>query len=304
MPDHEPVSLRQLQVLVSLVDHGSFTRAADHLGLRQSTVSGHLADLERRLGGRLLERSRSGVRTTPIGEAVLEPAREALRNERGVRAAAAEVAGLVAGRLAVGGSTIPASYLIPEHIARFRGRHPEVSLQLRTGDSGEVVDWISSGQVDVGIVGRRTTAKGLHSEEVHGDELVFICSPDHDLASAPPISTRRALAEPIVLREPGSGTNAAMMEALDDGGHEQQLEVVMEVGSTEAAKAAVRAGLGLSVVSLLAVRDELEAGSLARLEVSDFDVRRSFWLVTRDDAKLTPAARAFRDLVMAAAEHT
>lgn len=297
MTADEPVSLRQLQVLVALVDFGSFTKAAAHLGLGQSTVSGHLADLERRLGGRLLERDRSGVRPTPVGEAILRPARETLRAEQHVREAAADVSGLLAGRLVVGGSTIPAVYLIPEHVGQFRRQHPDVSLQLRTGDSREIVDWVVSGHVDVGIVGRQPAARGLWSAALQEDELVFVCSPDHPLAAVNHVSLTNALAEPIVMREPGSGTHAATMAAFGAIDRAQSLDVVLEVGSTEAAKAAVRAGLGLSVVSRLAVREEIASGSLCRVSVDGFDVKRSFWLVARVEARLTPAARAFRDMV-------
>ena len=136
----DPLSIRQLEVFVALVEKESFTRAAQHLQLSQSTVSGHVADLERRLGVRLVERERSGVRTTAAGDALLRPAREVLQAERNARMSVEELSGLLKGSLVVGGSTIPASYLLPEIFARFHGEHPGVALRMLTGDSREIVD--------------------------------------------------------------------------------------------------------------------------------------------------------------------
>lgn len=294
MTASEPLSTRQLQVLVALVDLGSFTKAAAHLGLGQSTVSGHVADLERRLGGRLLERDRSGVRPTPLGEAVLRPARDALRAERAVRRSAADQSGLFAGRLAVGGSTIPAVYLLPAHLARFRRQHPEVTLRLLTGDSREIVEGVLAGDVDVGVVGVRPVGKGLWSAPLEEDELVLVCAPSHPFAKRSRVSVQQTMLEPIVLRERGSGTRAAMLEAFRGIDAKYQLDTVLEVGSTEAVKAAVRAGLGVSFVSRLAVRDELADERLCQVKVSGFHVPRTFWVVTRTESRLGPATRAFR----------
>src|SRR5262245_23058217 len=110
MSVNDPLSIRQLEVFVALVEQGSFTKAARHLELSQSTVSGHMADLERRLGIRLVERDRNGVQPTAGGRALLLPARQALQAERGARMAVQELSGLLRGTLVVGGSTIPASY--------------------------------------------------------------------------------------------------------------------------------------------------------------------------------------------------
>ena len=298
MTTSEPLSTRQLQILIALVDLGSFTKAAAHLGLSQSTVSGHIADLERRLGGRLLERDRSGVRPTPLGEAVLRPARDTLRGELAVRRTAADQSGLLSGRLGVGGSTTPAVHLLPELLARFRGRHSEVALRLVTGDSRDIVEGVTAGDVDVGVVGVQPTTKGLWSDPLARDELVLVCSPEHAFAGRARISARQVMREPVVLREPGSGTRTAMLQALRKADPKKQLDVVLEVGSTETVKAAVRAGLGVSFVSDLAVRDEVEAGHLCRVKVSDLHVPRSFWVVTRTDTHLSPAARAFRSEVL------
>jgi len=299
--DSDPLSIRQLEVFVALVEQGSFTRAARHLELSQSTVSGHVADLERRLGVRLVERDRSGVRTTAPGKALLRPAREVLQAERNARMAVQELAGLLRGSLVVGGSTIPASYLLPAIFGRFHAEHPGVSLRLVTGDSQQVLERVRTADVEVGIVGARPNDNGLLASKIGEDVLTLILAPDHPLADRSTLPVTEFLELSLVMREPGSGTRAATEAALkkligDEAAHE--LVIACEVGSTEAQKAAVRAGLGVAFVSSLAVADELAHGTLKTARLKGFDVRREFFLVTRPDEFLSPAARAFRDVAV------
>lgn len=291
--DTDPLSIRQLQVFVALVEQGSFTKAARHLGLSQSTVSGHIADLEKRLGMRVVGRERSGVTPSGTGAVLLKPARDVLRAERHVRMAAAAMTGLLQGTLVVGGSTIPAVYILPKLLGAFRQRHDGVAVNLVTGDSGDIVEQVLHGDVDVGAVGIRPRIRGLVSEVVGQDALVLIVPADHELARAGPVTREQVLAQRFVLREEGSGTRSAMLQALgvDESAHE--LDVVCQVGSTEAVKAAVRAGLGVSFVSNLSLDEALAAGSVATVEVAGLELQRSFYLVAREPQNLSPAGQAF-----------
>ncbi|MHC5012190.1 MAG: LysR substrate-binding domain-containing protein [Planctomycetota bacterium] len=298
----EPLSIRQLEVFVSLVDHESFTRAARHLGLSQSTVSGHIADLERRLDVRVVERGRARVRVTPAGQALIGPARRTLQSERATRMAVEELRGLLRGRLVVGGSTIPAVYLLPRLLGRFHDLHPDVSLRVVTGDSGEIVEAVRGSNLELGIVGTRPTGTGLESLPVGEDGLSFVLPPDHALAKRRAVTVEEALACPLILREEGSGTREATLRALEaaqDGEKPPPMHVVAEAGSTESVKAFVRAGIGTAFLSSLAVADEIAAGTLTAVRVEGVDVRRTFHLVTREDAYLGPAARALKDLAVA-----
>ncbi len=298
----EPLSIRQLEVFVALVDRGSFTKAAEDLGLSQSTVSGHIADLERRLGVLVVERGHRNVRSTAAGEALLGPARATLKAERTTRMAVEELTGLLRGQLSIGGSTIPATYLLPPIMARFHERYPDIALRLVTGDSQETLDRIHASEVELGVIGATPDEQSFDAKRVGEDHLALIVPPTHPFAREKRVTVDAVLAEPMVIREEGSGTRAAVVSALvgDSGVHPgQRLNVVCEVGSTESSKAAVRAGVGISFVSDLAVRDELASGALATAEVEGVDVRRTFWLVTRKGAYLGPAARAFFDLELA-----
>ncbi len=292
----EPLSIRQLEAFVALVDQGSFTRAARHLELSQSTVSGHIADLERRLGVRVVDRDRQGVKPTAAGQALLRAARETLRAERSARAVITELTGLLQGSLVVGASTIPASYLMPRLLARFGKRHPGVSLRLVTADSREILERIRSGELELGAVGLRPEDGSLRDHALGEDRLVLVVAPDHELARRKSVPVEELLRHSFVMREEGSGTRAATLAGLAaalGAKSAPKLQAVLEVGSAEAIKAAVREGLGAALVSDLSVRDEVEHGTLAILKVKGFDVRRQFHLLARGEEALSPAARAF-----------
>ncbi len=298
MAHTDPLSIRQLEVFVTLVDQGSFTQAARHMGLSQSTVSGHIADLEKRLGVRLVGRERSGVTPTGAGEILLRPARDALRAERNARMAAAELTGLLRGTLALGGSTIPAVYLIPPLLATFHEQHEGITVNLLTGDSTEVVEMVRAGDVDVAVTGVKPRARGLRVERVGGDELVLIAAPGSPLALERVVEMADVLQQPMVLREEGSGTRHAMLESLGMKHNERELNAICHVGSTEAVKAAVRAGLGISFVSNLAVEDEVRAEALTVVPVKGMSTRRDFWMVARDEDDISPAGSAFWEVAL------
>lgn len=299
----DPLSIRQLEVFVALVDQGSFTKAARYLGLSQSTVSGHIADLEHRLDAQVVERGRRGVRPTAAGEALLTPARQTLEAERRARQTVEELTGLLGGRLVVGGSTIPATYLLPELLARFHVCHPAVALRLVTGDSREILDRVLAADVELGVVGTAPDESELQVGKAGEDRLVLILPVDHPLATRTSLDAPEVATWPCVLREEGSGTREAtfaMMEAAGAFDRASEWDVVCEVGSTEGLKAAVRAGLGIAFVSSLSVRDEIASGVLATVPVHGCGAPRTFHLAWRRDAWLGPAARAFRDVIVPA----
>jgi len=288
----DPLSIRQLEVFAALVEHRSFTKAAHNLGLSQSTVSGHVADLEKRLGVLLVERDRGGVRMTAAGEALLVPAREVLRAERAARLAVQQLSGLSEGLLLVGGSTIPASFLLPGLFVRFHAEHPGITLRLVAGDSSEILEAIQRAALEVGVVGLRPQGKEFQSFPVGEDRLMLVAAPGHPLAGKGSVSMTDLKEFSIVQRETGSGTRVAVEKALG----EVELPVALEMGSTESVRAAVRSGIGPGFLSDLAAAEDVEAGRLVEIPLEGFEVKRSFHLVARKNDLLSPAARAFLEL--------
>ncbi len=295
----DPLSIRQLEVFVALIEETSFTKAAKRLDLSQSTVSGHMADLERRLGALLVERHRGGVRATAAGEALLRPAREVLRAEESARSAVRELSGLVHGRLVIGASTIPGSYLLPELLASFHAEHPGIRLGVAAGDSGEILDRLRSADLEIGVIGVEPDDAKLESLPIGEERLVLVVAPGHPAARGRSVTVSELRRYPLVRREQGSGsrlaTEAALRELSDiaDGGEPEPLPVACEMGSTESQRAAIRAGLGPGFLSSLAAAHEIEAGRLVEVPLRRFKVTRRFHLVFRNESVLSPAARAF-----------
>lgn len=295
MSTSDPLSIRQLEVFVTLTEARRFTKAARQLGLSQSTVSGHMADLERRLGMRLVERDRAGVEPTAAGRVLLVPAREALRAERHARMAAAQLKGLLEGELVLGGSTIPAVYVLPPMLAAFRQRHEGVVVRLVTGDSEEIAQAVAAGEVDLALVGAppEKAAKGIEVHEGGGDELVLVAPPSHPLAATAGVSLGALADHAFVTREDGSGTRAALLAALEQADPDLVLRTACQVGSTEGVKAAVRAGVGVAFVSRLAAADDERAGALKIVPVEGLEIRRRFFWILRPDDRMSPAGRTF-----------
>jgi len=170
-----------------------------------------------------------------------------------------------------------------------------------TGDSRGILDRILASDIEIGVVGTVPDAAQFEAIPLGSDRVIMVLPRGHRLAGRDSLGCEEIVAEPAVVREEGSGTRAAVMAELAGPGEDPdrcRLNVVLEVGSNESLKAAVRAGVGVAFISELAVKDELESGVLLTRPVEGFDVERAFHLVTRNGAYLGPAARAFKDAAL------
>jgi DNA-binding transcriptional LysR family regulator len=288
------MDLRRLEVFVKVAELGGFSRAAEALGLTQPTVSEHVRALEADLGVQLLDRLGRGAVTTPAGELLLGYARQVLALVAEARQAVDLFQGRMRGTLAVGGSTIPGEYVLPPLIGRFRAKYSEVTVCLRIGSSRQVCAWVDEGLVEVGLVGAPPAGRTLVGRALMDDEMVVVVGPEHPWAGQPEVSLDELVAESLVVRERGSGSREALEQALASLGRDLgAFRVVAEMGSTQAVKRAVRAGLGVAVVSRRAVEDECRAGLLSCVTVRDLRVSRSFYLVVHRDRSRSPLAQAF-----------
>ena len=292
------MDLRRLEVFVKVAELGSFSRAAEALFLTQPTVSEHVRALEEDLGVQLLDRLGRGAAPTPAGQLLLGYARRILMLTREARQAVDRFQGRLFGELVVGGSTIPAEYILPALIGQFKTKYPDISISLRVGASQQVNEWVEEGRVEIGIVGARPGGRALIARELMADRMVIVVPADHPWSRRESVTLAEVRAEPLVLRERGSGTREALERALAEAGTDlAAFRVAGEMGSTQAVKQAVRAGIGVTLISKLAVEDECRARLLVCLHVRDLEVRRSFHLVTHRDRSRSPLAQAFLEFV-------
>jgi DNA-binding transcriptional LysR family regulator len=292
------MDLRQLEVFAGVYDVRSFSRAASALGLTQSTVSEHVRLLEEELATRLFDRLGRETVPTRAGELLYGYARQMLALRTEARQALDQFLGQVTGVLAVGASTIPGEYVLPPLIGRFRERHPRVSISLHIADTRGIVQAVADGQVEVGVVGADPGNRALDARPLMPDELVVVVPARHPWAGRSQATLEELRSEPLVVREPGSGSRQALERALEDAGMSLgAMNVVAEMGSTGAIKQAVKAGVGLSIISRRAVEDEFRLGLLAGVTLRELTVARQFYVVTHAGRSRSPLCRAFLEFL-------
>jgi DNA-binding transcriptional LysR family regulator len=296
------VDLRQLEIFAKVAELGSFSKAAEALFLTQPTVSEHIRTLEDELGVRLLDRLGRGAAVTKGGALLLSYAQRMLALAREARQAMESFQGRMSGELLVGASTIPGEYILPALIGRFKEKFPDIAITLLIGDSQAVTDWVMEGRAEIGVVGARSSHRGMEYRELMPDDIVLIVSGTHPWHGRKQVTLEELRAEPLLLRERGSGTRAALETALEAAGADlSTFRVVGEMGSTQAIKQAVKAGVGVSLVSRRAVEEECRAGTVWCLRVKDLKITRAFYLATHRERSRSPLAEAFRAFVEAEA---
>lgn len=294
----QDVSLRQIEVFVRVFEAGSFSRAARALGLSQPTVSSHLRALESELGVPLFARRGRAVRPTVSGEKLYAQAQRLLHMKDEVLASVFGSGGELRGELVIGASNIPASYLLPKRLQRYGQLHPAVRVLLRIGDSRSVLDMVNRGDVMLGFVGLEPVGRRYESWPFGRDRLVLVAQARHPLAGRR-VAPAQLRGHRLIAREPGSGTRRAAEEALARLGisTRDDLETVLEVGSNEAARQAVAAGIGISFVSDLSIKEELKRGLLGKITVRGLSLEREFYCVASRGRPVQNAAQALLALL-------
>lgn len=290
------MDLWRLNIFVKVIDSGSFSKAADQVLLTQPTVSSHINDLEAHYGCRLIDRLGKEVAPTRAGQLLYKYARKLIALQNETESVMADFHGKMRGHLHIGGSTIPGEYILPAVIGLYTADYPEVKVSLSIGDTRQVTEDVLTGRLEFGIVGARTKNRKLIQEEVAADKLRLVIPADHKWAARKRVSIKNLLTEPFIIRERGSGTLQALLDSLSGAGHKSgALKVVAEMGSTTAVIQGIKNKVGLSVLSALAVEEELQAGHLKALPVAGLDMQRSFYLTINKLRTLSPLCTAFID---------
>jgi DNA-binding transcriptional LysR family regulator len=288
------MTLDQLRVFVAVADRGHVTRASEELGLTQSAVSAALAALERSRGLRLFQRVGRGIALSEEGRVFLPEARGVLDRAAAADAVLDDLAGLRRGRVLIFASQTISTYWLPERLARFSAAHPAVELNVRVGNSAQVVEGVLAGTAEIGFVEGRSAEAGLERRVVGGDRLALAAAADHPLVMGPGASVNDLFAADWVLREPGSGTRAEFEAALRALGRDPlALRAPLVLTSNEAILGACASSRLLCAVSELAAEPFLAAGRIRLLPFAFPE--RAFDLLARRGWTPSRAARAFLD---------
>ncbi len=288
------VSFRQLRVFQAVAQHLSHTRASEELNLTQPAVSMQIRLLEEEVGLPLFEKLGKQICLTEAGRELYQYSRTIFAELEEAEAVLQSLRGLNRGTLNIAvASTV--NYFAPRLLAVFHRRFPGIRLSLEVTNRQSLIRLLQSNELDLALMGQPPEQLDLDAEAFMDNPLVVIAPPDHPLVRERQIPLERLAQETFVIREPGSGTRAAMERYFAERG--VKLQTGMQMTRNEAIKQAVRAGLGLSLVSGLTIELELETGRLAVLDVAGFPLRRRWYLVHRQGKRLSPAAAAFREFL-------
>lgn len=285
------VNPHNLEVFRIVARLGSVTRAAVELGVSQPAVSAHVRELERACAMPLLERRPRGVCLTAAGETVYGYARQVAATLASLDQALADLRGLDRGRLVIGACTTVGEFLLPEIMGAFHARHPGIELQLAVANSSEIVARVLANESELGFVGEWVAHPELVAVAWREDRIVPVVSPSHELTRLATVSLAELVRHPWIAREPGSSTRKSA-EAWT-AAHGVRLQPAMALGSNEAIKRAVAAGLGFGLISQAAVSSEVMAHQLVALNVAGWVCCRHLTLCYRRERDLGQVHRAF-----------
>lgn len=292
------MKISRLETFVKLAAGNSFSQVAEELQLTQPAVSIQIKNLEEYFGVQLVERGFEGVTLTPEGQLLLKEAKEIIQRWQSITQKINNLKELVKGELKISASTIPAEYILPKLIVDFCHTYPLVTLKMEVKDSALVLQEIVKKRADLGIVGVKPTNEKLFFTPISSDQMVLIVPEKHPLANQGIVSPKELLEHNFILREEGSGTRKAMSQGLAQIGLQlEDLQVVAQLGSTEAVIAAVEAGLGLSIISSLAVSSTRKMQQLKVISIKGFQVTRQFYLISEEKNQSNQLVQKFLEAI-------
>lgn len=288
-------TLRQLKVFEAVARLSSFSRAAEELHLTQPAVSTQVRKLQDHAGLPLFEQLGKKIHLTPAGAELLQCSREIIQKFQEAEEAMAQFKGVAGGRLKV--SVISAGdYFFPSLLVEFAQRHPGVTLDFDVCNREELLARLDANQTDLAVMVRPPEDLDTVAEPFAPHPYVIVAAPAHALARTRRIPVARIAREPFVVREHGSDTWNSMREGF--GAALPDVNIAMEIRSTETIKQAVAAGMGVSFLSAHTISRELQSGSLAVLDVQGFPLMLHWYVVHRRTKRLPPVAQAFKAFLM------
>ncbi len=295
------LDLRLLEIFCRVYEERSFSRAGEKLWISQPTVSGHIKNLEEALEVKLFERLPREVVPTQAARIIYRHGEIILKQRQIAMQDLMAFLNRLEGSLSLAASTIPGEYLLPQVLVAFRAQFPKVDVRLTISDSKEVCDQVVKGKVELGCAGAQLDILGLKYHHFASDSLVLVVPCNSRWRAVTTISVEDLRREPFLARESGSGTRLSFEKQI--GRNLDEFNVQAVLSSTNAVKEGVKAGLGVSVLSLLAVQTEMAHGVLKTVRIENCEtLRRDFFAVFNKRLTLSPIAKSFLDALESQAE--
>jgi DNA-binding transcriptional LysR family regulator len=293
------ITLQQMEALIYIVEERTFSGAARKMFLTQPSLTKHIKNVEELLGVKILNRRSRGITLTPEGKILYDYAMRILKLREEAKEKIQRVREDEAGNIFICASTIPATYILPHVLSDFRKAYPDIRFYLQNADSDEVIETITGNRGEVGFIGKDPRSSRLHAEALWRDRLVLAVPAGHPFAKKGSVTLAELCREPFIIRERGSATREIFENCLRD---QKKLtlagfNIISEVGSSEAVKEAVLAGLGVSVISVHAIAREIDRGEIAEVPLKGCRIERYFYLIYRRQFALMHQHKLFLDFV-------
>lgn len=296
------MDIHQLRVFTSVFKNRSFSKASEALHLTQPTISNHIKALEDEFACKLFDRMGRTIIPTKEAEVLYGKSTEIIEKADALKEALGQLKKETAGKLVIGASTIPGVYLMPRIMTGFQKKYPAISFQILIADSGGIIDSISRHELLLGIVGAKLGNDQIDYTPFVEDELIVVSAPLKTGKSS--MTLKELVALPMVYREEGSGTRREVEKFLESEGISfDHMKIAGIFGSTDAVKQAVKAGLGVSILSKFSVADELEHKLLEEIKLTDIHMKRNFYIVTHKKRTLPRLYDLFLKHILAETEH-
>jgi len=292
------MDIHHLRVFASVFKNRSFSKASEELHLTQPTISNHIKALEDEFDCKLFDRLGRTILPTKEAEVLYSHSMELIERTNDLREAVGLIKKDISGKLIIGASTIPGVYLLPGFMSEFRKKFPSISFQILISDSKGIIENISRHELLLGIVGAKLGNEHIKYMPFIEDELIVVSSPH--LSKNRMMTLQELLKFPMVLREEGSGTRKETEKFLANKGISlENVHIAGVFGSTDAIKQAVKAGLGVSILSKFSVADELKYKILEEIKLTDIQMKRRFYIVTHKKRTLPRLYETFLNYIAA-----
>ena len=288
------MDIHHLKIFVSVYRNKSFTRASEELHISQPTISEHIKNLESSLGCRLFDRLGRSIMPTAEADVLYPRALPLLDSMAQIQEEVSATGTGIKGKLIIGASTIPGAYILPRVASSFKKKYPDVAYEILIGDSAKTIAMVLQHDILCGIVGARATSDKLTYTPLLEDELILAAAPN--VLDKKTITLEQLATIPFLQREKGSGTRQTFESFLEKNKvSTDSFNIVATLGSTSSVKQAVKAGLGASVISRIAVQEELTNGLLEEIRIKNQKLNRKFYIVRQKKRTLPPQYQAFCD---------
>ncbi|MFD1705693.1 selenium metabolism-associated LysR family transcriptional regulator [Siminovitchia sediminis] len=288
----------RLKTFIAVAEKKSFSEAAKMLFVTQPTISAQIKALEEELGTKLFERTTKKVEMTQPASILLRYAKKIVHLSDSAQKEILVFEDNVYGDLKMGCSFTIGEYVLPEFLKLFKDDYPHIQMSVDITNSNNIVSNIKNQFIDVGLIETPIEDPQIAVEPFMGDELILIAAPGYFPDNEITISAGRLKNIPLIVREKGSGTRAVVNQYLNQAGMgDEELNIVMELGSTEAVKSAVVSKLGVSIISKSAIQKELKLKLLKAYPIKDISFFRHFYIAYRKNAVLKQAAELFVEQV-------